>query len=181
MMTDPLKDALRAICADARATYDHIANNNSAPVISIGQFGRLEHAEAMLAAPAPKTLAVELACLALAIANCSGGKNDEWAAKHRDRLDTLCKDMLPSGGGINAGVKFDLVRSTPDKLVFDTAYHHMNDGGYYDGWTDHTITVRASLAHGLTIAISGRDRNGIKDHLHEVFSQALQQVVPPAA
>lgn len=50
----------------------------------------------------------------------------------------------------------------------------MNENGFYDGWTEHTITVRADLAHGFKISISGRNRNEIKDYLHEVFSDCLE-------
>jgi hypothetical protein len=49
----------------------------------------------------------------------------------------------------------------------------MNETGFYDGWTDHTIKVRASLIHGVRLSISGRDRNDLKDHLHELFESAL--------
>ena len=59
--------------------------------------------------------------------------------------------------------------STPDKLVFYTSFHHMNDNGFYDGWTEHTVTVRPSLQFGFNMKISGQNRNEIKYHLHDVF------------
>ena len=49
----------------------------------------------------------------------------------------------------------------------------MNDVGYYDGWTSHRVTVQASLAHGFVISVSGKNRNGIKDYISEVFDAML--------
>jgi hypothetical protein len=56
----------------------------------------------------------------------------------------------------------------------------MNDGGYYDGWTEHTVILTASLTSGFDIKITGRDKNSIKDHLYETFSLALQKEIRPA-
>lgn len=51
----------------------------------------------------------------------------------------------------------------------------MNDAGYYDGWTEHTITVTPAFIGGFELSISGRNRNDIKDYISEVFNQALSQ------
>lgn len=59
--------------------------------------------------------------------------------------------------------------------MFDVAFHHMNESGYYDGWTGHTITVKASLSHKFTLTISGRDRNGIKEYLHDTYNSWLDE------
>lgn len=84
---------------------------------------------------------------------------------------------MPSGSGIDCGTRLDIAASTPEKLVFKTAYHHMNSGGFYDGWTQHRIIVKPSLGFGLRISISGPDRNDVKDYLHECFDQALRAEV----
>lgn len=120
-----------------------------------------------------KPLYRELASLVQARLNCITASNKEWQPKHEERICTLVKEYLPSGSGIDNGVEIDLGASTGEKLVFTFGFHHMNDGGYYDGWTDHTLTVKASLAHGIDLKISGRDRNAIKDYLYEVFHFAL--------
>jgi len=96
-----------------------------------------------------------------------------FAEKHLDTLRAIERNILPSGNGIDSGTRIDVARSTANKLTLTTSFHHMNDGGYYDGWTEHTVTVRPSLAHGLDIRISGRDRNGIKEYLHDVFQHGL--------
>jgi hypothetical protein len=59
--------------------------------------------------------------------------------------------------------------------VFKTSFHHMNTHGYYDGWTDHIVTVRPDMMSGIRISITGKDRNQIKDYIHEVFYNWLTE------
>lgn len=103
----------------------------------------------------------------------------EWIERHKDAADALCDHYMPSGSGIDNGTKIDWDRSKPERIVFNTSYHHMNDGGYYDGWTDHNVIVMPSLIHGMSIRITGRDRNLVKDYLHGCFDYALSQIVDP--
>ena len=112
-----------------------------------------------------------------AIENCQLSGNLEWLERHNLDLKELV-ERLPSGSGINSGVEFDRARSTPEKLVFNFSYDHMDENGYYTEVTDHTLTVRGSLAFGcrLTIiTISGRNRNDIKEYLYEIFDCALAE------
>ncbi len=127
-----------------------------------------------------KMLYQKLASLVQAIANCKKSGNAEWLERHSDRAEELVKQHMPSGSGWDVGTRIDLDASTPNKLVFYGEYHHMNDGGVYDGWTDHRITVTPDLADGFNLRISGRDRNQIKEVLHEWFDQALRTVIPDA-
>ena len=97
-----------------------------------------------------------------------------WVDRHEDTIESLVKDFMPSGSGFDSGTKLDLDASHADKLVFTTSYHHMNEAGYYDGWTEHTVTVTPSLQHRYNLRISGRNRNDIKDYMRQTFDQALQ-------
>ena len=97
----------------------------------------------------------------------------EWIPKHRARLVELCRDYLPHGSGFDSGCTLNFDASSPDKLVFNVPYHHMNAAGYYDGWTDYRVTVRASLVHVFAVRVTGRDRDGIKDYVAETISCAL--------
>jgi hypothetical protein len=108
---------------------------------------------------------------------CFATGNDEWSDKHTETIRDLVDKFMPSGSGWDSGTQFDWKQSTPEKLVFFGSFHHMNDAGYYDGWTEHTITVRPSLQFEITLSISGRNRNDIKEHLHEQFESALTQDV----
>lgn len=130
----------------------------------------------------PEPIYRVLASTLTALRNCerigSDGKprNPEWATRHAALIDRIMRDTAPSGGGIDNGTSFDFGRSGSDKLVFITSFHHMNADGYYDGWTEHTVTVRPSF-NGIDITIAGRDRNEIKDYLAEVFGCWLQDQI----
>ena len=52
----------------------------------------------------------------------------------------------------------------------------MDDAGFYDGWTGHTITITPSFS-GINLRISGPNRNDIKDYLYETFDYALSRDV----
>lgn len=117
----------------------------------------------------------ELSSLLAAIANCKKANNGEWLDKHTERALRLVSNHMPSGAGIDTGTKLDMDKSTPERLVFTFGYHHMNETGYYDGWTEHTLIVTPSLLSGIDLRITGRDRNQIKDYLHETYMMALTQ------
>lgn len=123
-----------------------------------------------------KTLAGVLASTLEAWENCRKNDNREWAGKHDATLTSLCQKHLPSGSGFNIGTTFVRSSSSTTKLVFNAPYHHMDEHGHYDGWTEHVVTVRPTFT-GLDIKVSGRDRNGIKDYIHEVFYTALTKVI----
>ncbi len=124
-----------------------------------------------------KKLYQELASLVQARRNCVATNNGEWRDNHEKTIFALCKNFMPSGGGVDCGTKIDLDASTGERLVFDTGYHHMNENGYYDEWTTHRIIVKPSLLFGLDIRITGRDRNQIKEHLHEIVHADLTQEI----
>lgn len=112
--------------------------------------------------------------------NCAKSANSEWLAKWESQIAQLM-ELLPHGSGFDSGTKLDESKTAPrSRVVFTTAFHHMNDGGYYDGWTQHSVTVKPSLLHGFTLSISGRNRNEIKDYIGEVFESVLSSDAPPA-
>jgi hypothetical protein len=119
----------------------------------------------------------KLAELVLAIDNCEKSGNSEWRVKHNEYLQKLIKQYLPSGSGFDAGTGLDICESNPQRLVFTTAFHHMNDAGYYVGWTEHKVIITPSLAFGFDIRITGRDKNDIKNYINECFYSALRTEV----
>jgi hypothetical protein len=102
------------------------------------------------------------------LAKCERTNNQEWLVKWKQEIEAICENELPSGSGIDTGTKLNFAKSTPDKLVFHVAYHHMNDGGYYDGWTNHTVTVRPTFG-SVKLSISGPNRNDVKDYLYDLY------------
>lgn len=112
----------------------------------------------------------EIAALLQAIDNCEKSNNKEWLDKHTQHLTDLITHYLPSGSGFDSGTK--LIKYKPGEISFFAPFHHMNENGMYDGWTDHTIIVTPSF-DGIDLRITGRDRNDIKDYIHEMFHTAL--------
>lgn len=110
-----------------------------------------------------------------ALSRCVESKNDEWTEKWGNLLRKIEKDILPSGSGIDSGTFIIDDQCTEEKIVLSTSFHHMNDGGMYDGWTEHKIVVTPSLQFGFSLKVTGRNRNDIKSYLHEVFSDILSK------
>ena len=128
----------------------------------------------------PNTLCRTLAGKVIALSNCIESGNNEWREQHQADILQLVDGLMPSGSGIDCGTKIDLdecLRVNGAKLYFTFSFHHMNEGGMYDGWTEHDLIVTPSLWHDFDLRITGRDRNGIKEYLHDVYSSALMQEV----
>ena len=120
-----------------------------------------------------KTLAAWIAETSDWAERAENNLNAQWGDIARTRLDQLV-NMLPSGSGIDSGTK--LISASASRIVLECSFHHMNENGYYDGWTEHRITVRPTF-DSLDINISGRNRNDIKEYLHEVYALALSELI----
>ena len=120
-----------------------------------------------------KTINVcELATVLNAYQNCISRKNAEWEEKHRDRLSSILSN-LPSGSGLDNGVQFDFINSNSNRLRFGFGFHHMDENGSYDGWTEHDMVIKPSFMGGFDIKISGIDKNGIKEYLYDTFNECF--------
>ena len=104
--------------------------------------------------------------------NCAKHGNTEWQQVW-DELLEKCEELLPSGSGFDAGTTIEYASAS--KIVLRTSFHHMNEHGYYDGWTEHVITVIPDLVNGFDLRISGRNRDGIKEYIADVFFDVLKQ------
>ena len=101
----------------------------------------------------------------------------EWFERHTETIKSIVKEHFPSGSGFDCGTRFEFDKSNPEKLVFFTEFHHLNENGFYDGWTQHEVIVKPSLVFGFTIRVTGKDRNDIKDYIAECFDDALNTEV----
>ena len=117
----------------------------------------------------------EIAALINAIENCTRTSNHEWDTKHYDKIMSIVRNEMPDGSGFDNGTYIDMEKSTGEKLVFETSFHHMNENGYYNDWTEHSVIVTPSLQFGFNLKITGRDRNQIKDYIYEVFSHCSEK------
>jgi hypothetical protein len=120
-----------------------------------------------------KTMLDQYASALTALRNCEAQiPPHPWADTWRERIEAL-DDLLPRGAGLDLGPRLDLASSTEDRLVFShCAFHHMNEHGYYDGWSEHTVVVTPGFL-GPKVRVTGRDRNGIKDYIGDTFYEAL--------
>lgn len=112
--------------------------------------------------------------------HCIDRDNGGMVRLHTKALAELERE-LPNGSGFDEGTKISLDKSRPERLVLHTHFHHMNDNGMYDGWTEHTVVVKPSLVYGIKLTISGPNRNGVKQYIEDVFQTTLRSEVeqPP--
>jgi hypothetical protein len=122
-----------------------------------------------------RTLAAEIAQCVDAWKNCQKSGLTEWESKWDDRI-TVLERQLPSGSGIDCGTKIDRDRTTRERVVLTFSFHHMDENGYYDGWTEHTVVITPSFS-GLDLRITGRDRNYIKEYLYQTYEYELSRVI----
>ena len=123
-----------------------------------------------------KKLYQELAQLVDAYHRCEDSGN-MWQVKHRDNIEALAKNLLPHGSGYDSGTTVNIMKSRRDRLVLHTSFHHMNENGFYCGWTEHDVIVTPSLLFGFELLIKGKDRNQIKEMMYEDFRHALSLTV----
>ena len=109
--------------------------------------------------------------------NCIASGDTEWFDHWTGRIGDLAENHLPHGSGFDSGTTVDLDKSTRDRIVLHTSYHHMNEGGYYDGWTEHDVIVKPAFLNGFELRITGRDRDNWKDYAYEVFDCALSEAI----
>jgi len=105
--------------------------------------------------------------------NCIKSGNEKWFDIWEDKIKTII-DSLPHGSGIDSDITL-MDASTGEKIVIESSYHCMNDGGYYDGWINFRLTITGSLMFGFNLNITGNfgKHQDVKDYLHEIFSYDL--------
>ncbi len=108
-----------------------------------------------------------------ALENCKKSGNSMWESRWEGRLDWIEKNLLPRGSGFDAGTTIVLDKCSEDKIVLETAFHHMDENGSYDGWSEHRVTITPSLLHGFHMKVGGRNVNDIKEYIEETLGHCL--------
>jgi hypothetical protein len=98
---------------------------------------------------------------------------------YRTQRETLIREHLPHGSGIDAPITLDEERSNDHRLVFEVPFHEMDEHGYYCGWTTLRVTVTCSIAYGLSVKAKGRGRFGLRDHIEELMRYAITRPYEP--
>lgn len=92
-----------------------------------------------------------------------------------DKTEDEIQNALPSGSGFDDKIRVDYEKSKPDKIVLNANFHHMDDNGYYCGWSYHTIVITPSLEFGFNLKITGQDKRQIKDYISEFTYNFLNE------
>lgn len=93
--------------------------------------------------------------------------NGRYKHPHKELIELMEKE-LPSGSGIDSGCEILLEKSNPNKIVIKTSFHHINENGYYDGWSNHNIIIKPGFGM-FYLQITGKNRNDIKTYLFDLF------------
>lgn len=89
----------------------------------------------------------------------------------KEEIHALVKEYCPSGSGFDKGTQLSFEKSKPEHLVFETAFHHMDEHGGYTLWTHHAVLVKPSFIWGADIKVMGCDHNSIKEYIAEMFAE----------
>ena len=101
--------------------------------------------------------------------NCIDSKNLKWEETWTNKINAIMK-LAPDGSGFDAGTEIE--KFDRNKIVFSTSYHHMNNLGYYTGWTEHTIVISPDW-QGIHLKVTGRNTNNIKEYIADAFHSWL--------
>jgi len=71
-------------------------------------------------------------------------------------------------------------KTSANKLVLKSAFHLMNDNGYYSSVVDYLIVVTPSLQFGINVRIVGSfstnpDAYGLKEQLIEIYDTVFRE------
>ncbi|TAL62116.1 MAG: hypothetical protein EPN88_13945 [Bacteroidetes bacterium] len=86
-------------------------------------------------------------------------------------------NKLSHGSGIDGRYRTELKN---DKVIIYQEFHVMNDNGFYEGWINYSVTISSSLEMDFELLIKGnfgRKYQDIKEYLHEIYYEDLDQDV----
>lgn len=100
-----------------------------------------------------------------------------------DNLEIIINDHFPSGSGFDGETYIDIEKSTAEKIVIYTEYHHMNENGYYDGWSRLKIVVKPSLLWDYSFKITGIKRKYSidRDYFMDIIGDFLEKEIETKA
>lgn len=113
--------------------------------------------------------------------HCQPSEYWHWQDIRSQLLDALdaVMESAPSGSGIDNGTALipwaDMSKAMrkSETIGFTFSFHHMDEHGFYDGWTDHKLYITPSFTSAFDMRITGPDRNYIKEYLYELYQHWL--------
>lgn len=105
----------------------------------------------------------------------------------QEALGNICtmEEHLPSGSGFDAGCSIDIKNADMNKIVIRCDFHHMNENGYYCGWSKNVATVTPSFLADFIIDVkcdfSEMDEEDrpcqFEDYIYEALYDCLKKEV----
>ncbi len=84
-----------------------------------------------------------------------GVRAGELVEEISSSIEGVGREYLLSGSGFDAGVTVSLDQSSRERIVLLASYHHMDQEGYYCGWSSFKVIVLpAFLLPGFRVEIS---------------------------
>ena len=91
-----------------------------------------------------------------------------WWVLHQESLDAI-EDLLPSGSGIDSGVRIISVVSllhfpwpkseAGRSFLLKVPFHHMNENGFYTHWFDYMLEVTSTF-NGVSVDLAQLPEGG---------------------
>jgi hypothetical protein len=128
----------------------------------------------------------QLSSIVAAYHLCVQSDNTEWAEKHLERIEAICKKHLPHGSGFDVGVSLDIEASSKNHLVLEVPYHPMNQWGMYISWTTTIVTVEPDLTTGFVLGFETQepppqwdewDVENHHDYINDVLGLDLENTI----
>jgi len=134
----------------------------------------MEHKEPLEGIAMNRKLYQEIAILIKARFDLTLKQNNQYIVNFEDKIKTLTKEHFPSGSGFDGFYFFDL-EYRPNTLVFFAEFHHMNDVGYYDGWSTMKAVIKPDITSGIDFKLTGINRKyrHLKDDFEEMIYSFL--------
>lgn len=96
--------------------------------------------------------------------------------KFESEAEEIVKNEFPSGSGVDSGTKIDWECTTKNQIVLNADFHHMDDNGYYDDWTEHNVVIKPDWT-GINLKVTGKDKRQIKEYLADLFYEVCQRPI----
>ena len=94
-----------------------------------------------------------------------------------EKAEDLVKNHFPSGSGFDSGTSIVWDKCKHNKIVLKADFHHMDDNGYYCGWSEHEVIIVPSFTFGFDLHVTGKNKRNIKEYIEDTFYYVLEKEV----
>ena len=94
-----------------------------------------------------------------------------------EKAEDLVKEHFPSGSGFDSGTSIVWDKCKHNKIVLRADFHHMDDNGYYCGWSEHEVIIVPSFSFGFDLRVTGRNKRNIKEYIEDTMHYVLSKEI----